>query len=174
MKMYAIAELMAGCVRARNFESPRRKIRSVNFSPGQLPRECQGYGSRSSSDVSDAQCTNCRCSLLCVRLFRRGNFEDRFDQMLCFRPRNQDCRGNDEIHPPELLVPRDVLRWHASRPLPESRYIARLLLGSKFPLRMRKQVSPITIESEHEQRLRVQAGRRNAFCAQTGDSIAKS
>src|SRR5262249_19356792 len=48
-------------------------------------------------------------------------------------------------------------------------FVARLLFGSEFALRMSVEISPITSQREHEQQLGVHAGRGNATRAEMLD-----
>ena len=144
-KMDAMAELMASGVSTRNFKSSRRNIRGVNFGLRQLPRKCQSYCTRSCSDISNAQRTHSGWPRLRARFSRSGDFQDSFHKKFRFRSRNQHCRSHDEIHPPEFLVSRDVLCRNSSRTLLQSDCVARFLIGSEFPLRMRKEISTVAI-----------------------------
>ena len=77
-------------------------------------------------------------ALLPASPLHRSQFQHGFDHMLGLGPRNKDGRRDDEIHAPEFLMARDVLRGHAARAFGERSFVAGLLVCREFALGMRK------------------------------------
>src|SRR4030088_1686474 len=85
--------------------------------------------------------------------------------MLRLRTRNQLRRLHDEIHPPEFLMPGDVLRRNSGGPAGESFVIAPSFVRGELALGMRVEIRTITVECEHDEELRVHArGRDTGGC----------
>jgi hypothetical protein len=67
-----------------------------------------------------------------------GESQHSFDYVLSLRAWDENRGSNDEVHAPEFLMSRDVLRGDATGALGESNIIAGLLFGGKFALGMRE------------------------------------
>jgi len=117
--MNSAFQLMTSGVGACDLESARRNIGGVDFGLGQLFGEGERNAAGASANVCDLKI--CHGS---------GERQNGFDYVFGFWTRNKDSWADDEIHPPEFLVPRDVLRWNALRTLVEGLIEARLLVVS--------------------------------------------
>ena len=83
--------------------------------------------------------------------------------MLRLRPRDKHRRRHNQIHPPEFLVPGNVLRRLARRPPRQRRIVTCHFVRTKLPLRMRIQIRAIAIQRKHNQQLGIHPRRRNAL-----------
>src|SRR5438132_7959616 len=123
--MNSAFQLMTSGVGARDLESLRRDIGGVHFGLRQLfsERDCNAAG-------AGAHVHNARS---CHSLNER---QHSFDHVLSFWTRNKHSWSDDKIHPPEFLMPRDVLRWNALGTLVEGLIVTRFLVVSSLAIGM--------------------------------------
>src|SRR5258708_32972581 len=151
---------MASGIGACDFKGSGREVGSVDFGGRQFFGEGESDAAGASSDVGDAQVRVGR-EFLCASPLNRNEVERRLNQVFGLRARNEDCRGDDEIHTPEFLVASDVLRGDSAGSLSESSFVPGLLIAGKLALRMRVEIRAVAVEREHEQGFGGQAWRGN-------------
>ena len=153
-----VLKLVASCIRARNFKRRRRNIGRVDFGLRKFFRQSQSNAPGSGPDVGNPN--RMGPTVLARRSGTRrpalSEFQHCLYQVLRLRPRNQNRRSDDKIHPPEFLMSRDVLRRHAACSLRQHRLVAGLFLRSQLALRMRKKVGPVAVQREHQQQFSIQ------------------
>src|SRR5258708_12670780 len=125
---------MASGIGACDFKGSGREVGSVNFGGRQFFGEGESDAAGASSDVGDAQVRVGR-EFLCASPLNRNEVERRLNQVFGLRARNEDGRGNDEIHTPEFLVASDLLRGDSAGSLSERSFVPPFLLTAQLPLR---------------------------------------
>ena len=100
VELNSFVELKSRRIGASDLECVRRNIGRMDFSAGKFLGQCERDASRARANVDDPK--------IVIRLV--GELKNGFDDMLGFRARNQNGRRDNQVHSPEFLMPRDVLR----------------------------------------------------------------
>ncbi len=154
-----------------------RNFSGVNFGLRQLGGERQGNTAGAGADVDDAWNTPTLSQETRPRqewaTQVAAEVEHSLHQVLGFRTRDEDSRADDEVQPPEFLVPGDVLRGNAASALLEGFLVAGLFVGGKFALGMGVEIGAIAAEDEHEQDFGVHAGGADMVLLEQGDGVAQ-
>ena len=154
--------------------APRRKCRSHQSPPKATPSPARSQSPPSPCQHRQSCCRgghSCppRLPTVAVGPTRPRQLQHRLHHMLRLRTRHQHGRRHDQIQPPELLVPGDVLRRNAGRPARQSLVITLHLVGGELSLRMCIEICPIAIEREHGKEFGVHPRRANSRSGQPFD-----
>jgi hypothetical protein len=107
----AIRKAATSRVAPRNFQRLDGNICRKNFGMRQLVRERHSDASRTGTHIGDLECWTWETGHhIDLDPARSESFKSNFDDMFCFRARDQNRRRNFKFKPPEFLLAGEVLR----------------------------------------------------------------
>ena len=145
----------------RDFQRLGGNVGRINLRRRQLLGQRNRNRPRARPDIDDLVWGGHSCPplLTSAGTTRPRQFQHRLHHMLGLRTRHQNRWRHDQIQPPELLMPGDVLRRNARRPPRQSFVVSLHFVGGELSLRMCIEIRPIAIEREHDEQFGVHARR---------------